>query len=73
MIKPEAIAVGQLVRLRCGSPKFIVYGIGSGHQSEMIDLFGWSDRLGFFSYTVPLAFLVYPRQRDDDGKPDQEG
>lgn len=65
MIKPEDIAVGAIVRLKSGSPKFTVRSIDHKDDGIMVTLFGWADRLGFVQETVPLEFLVWPKSPED--------
>ncbi len=63
MIQPE---IGDVVRLKSGSPKFIVTAVSAGETQPSAEIFGWSDRQGFVSRAVPVDWLVWPRPHDGD-------
>ena len=67
MIKREDISVGDIVRLRSGSPKFLVSDIGvvNAGGDYPVEIFGWSDRQGFVSRYVPLSWLCWPKPAED--------
>jgi uncharacterized protein YodC (DUF2158 family) len=62
MIKPDDISVGAVVRLKSGSPKFLVSAISYAGDDPEVEIFGWADRLGFVSREVPLSWLVWPKR-----------
>ena len=60
MIRPEDLKVNDIVRLKCGSPKFIVVAINLDAAQPEAQIFTWSDRQGFVTQIVPIAWLVNP-------------
>lgn len=64
MIKPEDIAVGDVVRLVSGSPKFTVTKLEAKDGGIVVSVLGWSDRLGFVEDEIPLELLVWPRSAE---------
>lgn len=65
MIKPEDISVGEVVRLKSGSPKLTVTGIETAEDGVTeIDVLLWHENHGFIENTFPLDLLVWPAARE---------
>lgn len=60
-IPVKDLALGSVVRLMSGSPKFVVERIEAPNR---IHILGWSDVQGFVSRTVHPDLLTWPRREE---------
>ena len=60
-IPVKDLALGSVVRLVCGSPKFVVERLEANNR---VVLLGWCDRLGFVQRTVHPDLLTWPRREE---------
>lgn len=65
MISREELSLHDVVRLRCGSPRFIVSDILVEAKGVRVEISTWHDRHGFVSRYVPIEWLCWPKTQEE--------